>query len=141
MNIKVMDKKILLPTILFVVILTLAMIILIKDRNVKSNGSQDQDQKKITNDQSGIVFYYGSTCPHCKLVEDFFNQNDTRGKIKFAEKEVYQNKQNQNDLLTKAKICGLATNAIGVPFLWDGQKCLIGDELIINFFKEKTNGK
>jgi glutaredoxin len=136
-----MNKKILLPTVLFVVILALSLVILIKDRDIKSSGADNQNQKSITNGQSDIIFYYGDTCPHCKLVEEYFNQNKTRDKIKFAEKEVYNNKQNQDELLFKAKICGLATNAIGVPLLWDGQKCLIGDQPIINFFKEKTNGK
>jgi len=44
-------------------------------------------------------------------------------------------------LEAKAKICELPTDSIGVPFLWDGKDCLIGDQDIINFFKQKTNGQ
>lgn len=60
-------------------------------------------------------------------------------KISFAQKEFYYNQNNAKELEAKAKICGLPTNSIGVPFLWDGEKCLIGDQDIINFFKKKTN--
>ncbi len=56
-------------------------------------------------------------------------------------KEVFKNKDNAALLATKAQACNIATDQIGVPFLWDGTKCYVGDEDIINFFKQKTNVK
>lgn len=38
-------------------------------------------------------------------------------------------------MVAKARVCGLNTNSIGVPFLWDGSNCLIGDCDIISFFE------
>jgi glutaredoxin len=90
---------------------------------------------------STIVLFYGEGCPHCAKVEQFIKENRIKEKIAFEEKEVYFNKENAKQLGEVAKKCGFNENEIGVPFLWDGenQKCIIGDEPIINFFKEKLN--
>jgi glutaredoxin len=84
-------------------------------------------------------------------VEKYIEENKIQDKISFTQKEVYYNQNNAKELEAKAKICGLPTDSIGVPFLWDGEKCLIGDQDIINFFsakggsasgrKQKTNGQ
>jgi glutaredoxin len=86
-----------------------------------------------------IIFYYGDTCPHCKIVEQYISDNKINEKLKFQTKEVYNNKDNAQDLLGKATSCGLKQDEIGVPFLWTGSTCVIGQDEIINFFKEKTN--
>jgi glutaredoxin len=90
---------------------------------------------------STIILFYGIGCPHCAKVEQFIKENRIKEKMTFKEKEVYFNKENANQLVEVAKKCGFNENEIGVPFLWDGenQKCIVGDEPIINFFKEKLN--
>lgn len=87
---------------------------------------------------SGIVLYYGDTCPHCKVVSQFIEENKIKDKVTFEEKEVYNNPANSKELADVAKICGLDINAIGVPFLWDGQNCHLGLDEAINFFKNKA---
>jgi len=89
------------------------------------------------NNSSSIILFYGTGCPHCAKVEEFIKENKIREKISFQEKEVYFNKNNANELAQKAKECGLPTDEIGVPLLWDGSKCFIGETEIINFFEEK----
>jgi glutaredoxin len=100
----------------------------------EKNSSQDQDLK-------GIILFYGIGCPHCAKVEEFVKENKIKEKIAFEEKEVYFNKDNAKKLVEIAKKCGFNEKEIGVPFLWDGenQRCIVGDEPIINFFKEKLN--
>jgi glutaredoxin len=100
----------------------------------EKNSSPNQDLK-------GIVLFYGIGCPHCAKVEAFIKENKIKEKIAFEEKEVYFNKENAKQLIEVAKKCGFNEKEIGVPFLWDGenQKCIVGDEPIINFFKEKLN--
>jgi len=100
----------------------------------EKNSSQDQDLK-------GIILFYGIGCPHCAKVEEFIKENKIKEKIVFEEKEVYFNKDNVKKLVEIAKKCGFNEKEIGVPFLWDGenQRCIVGDEPIINFFKEKLN--
>jgi glutaredoxin len=100
----------------------------------EKNSSQNQDLK-------GIVLFYGIGCPHCAKVEAFIKENKIKEKIAFEEKEVYFNRENAKKLIEVAKKCGFNEKEIGVPFLWDGenQRCIVGDEPIINFFKEKLN--
>jgi glutaredoxin len=90
---------------------------------------------------STIILFYGIGCPHCAKVEQFIKENRIKEKITFEEKEVYFNKENARQLVEVAQKCGFNENEIGVPFLWDreNQKCIVGDEPIINFFKEKLN--
>jgi len=92
-------------------------------------------------DLKGIILFYGIGCPHCAKVEEFIRKNKIKEKIAFEEKEVYFNRENAKKLIEVAKKCGIKENEIGVPFLWDGenQKCIVGDEPIIDFFKEKLN--
>ncbi|MEI6596740.1 MAG: hypothetical protein WCL13_00820 [bacterium] len=131
-----MNKKIIIPTILFVAIFFFSFFAL--------SGEGDKNQKPTGNtaeEQSQITLFYGDGCPHCKIVEDYIKQNQIAIKISFAQKEVYSNQANSMELEAKAKICGLPANSIGVPLLFDGEKCFIGDQDIINFFKQKTNGQ
>ena len=92
---------------------------------------------RLTNKPEMILFF-GDTCPHCKNVDEYINQNGIREKIKFQELEVYNNKNNAALLVQKAKQCGLDTSSgIGVPFFFDGEKCIQGDQPIIDFLKTK----
>lgn len=122
-----MKNKIIAPAVLFVVVLIFSFVAL-------SQGKK--------NNQSGedIILYYGEGCPHCEIVDKYIEENNIESKVSFIRKEVYRNKENQEDLVTKARTCGFDDDGIGVPFLYDGEKCLIGDQDIINFFKEKIGG-
>ena len=82
-----------------------------------------------------VILFYGSTCPHCKNVEEYLVANPTE--IKYRHLEVYDNAQNAILMADKAKSCGLNTETVGVPFLFDGKNCLVGDKDIINWFSNK----
>ncbi len=83
----------------------------------------------------GVILFYGEDCPHCKNVNDFLSQNNIEEKLEITHLEVYYNQDNQNVLAQVAEKCGLEADKIGVPFLWNGEKCLIGDVDIIDYFK------
>jgi glutaredoxin len=93
-------------------------------------------KKSKTNGQ--IVLFYGDGCPHCENVDAFVAENGIETKVPFVKKEVFNNQTNAAEMADFAKQCGLATDSIGVPFLWDGRNCFTGDIDIINFFKGKT---
>lgn len=103
------------------------------------NGSGNNQQQSGGDRESEIILFYGDGCPHCAKVDEFIKDNNVEEKISFAKKEVYNNVANANELSQKAKKCGMDTKSIGVPFLWDGEKCLVGDVDIIDFFKKKMN--
>ncbi len=120
-----MNKKILIPAILFIAVVLVAVIMIVKD-----NGGGPKSE-------SSIILYYGDGCPHCAIVDEFIKENKVEEKVSYEKKEVFNNKENADELTGRAKACGLPTDSIGVPFLWDGSQCLIGDVDIINFFKQK----
>ena len=83
----------------------------------------------------GVILFYGQDCPHCKNVDDFLFQNNIEEKIKITHLEVYNNQNNQNILAQVIKKCGMQANQVGVPFLWDGETCVVGDGSIIEYFE------
>jgi len=88
-------------------------------------------------DLGGIILFYGDGCPHCKNVDDFLAQNKVEEKVKVTKLEVWNNRDNQKVLAQVIQKCGISTEQVGVPFLWDGKACTMGDQDIIKFFQEK----
>ena len=84
------------------------------------------------------IFFYGSTCPHCKKVEQFFSDYQMNKRVKFEQKEVYSDKNNAQLMTEKQALCkGLSEDDKGgVPFLYAPNKCLVGDQPIIDYFKQ-----
>ena len=85
-----------------------------------------------------VILYYGDTCPHCKIVEEYLSKNrPVEKKLNLIKKEVYKNRDNANDLGLKAEICRYY-NPVGipVPFFYNKGTCLVGDKPIIDFFKK-----
>ena len=104
--------------------------------------NEKKNRELLESAKDKMIFFYGETCPHCANVEKFFEENEIEKEIQFEEKEVYNDKNNAKLLILVAKRkCNLKENEIGVPFLWDGEnsKCTVGDQPIINYFKEKLN--
>lgn len=83
----------------------------------------------------GTILFYGDGCPHCKIVDDYITANNIESKVQFQRMEVWYNKNNQNILTQVVQKCGINTSEVGVPFLYDGAKCYIGQDDVINFFK------
>jgi len=143
-----MKNKVIIPTILFIAILIFSFFAFSqeKDKNqlktsepASSEPVSSKPASQENQQSSQIILFYGDGCPHCALVEEYVNQNGVEAKAPFVKKEVYYNKQNASELAEKAAACGMPTDSIGVPFLWDGTKCLVGDQPIIDFFKAKIN--
>ncbi|MEK7580266.1 MAG: DUF5667 domain-containing protein [Patescibacteria group bacterium] len=106
---------------------------ILKELENQVNTLKNQDSKKII--PATLIFFYGSSCSHCQKVEKYFTDNKIAEKIKFDQKEVYANPKNSALLVQYAKKCGINENEIGVPLLWDGSKCLVGDQPIIDYFQ------
>ena len=98
---------------------------------------------------AGIVEFYGQGCPHCADVDAYVKANNIDQKVKWTKLEVWYNKNNAALLAQVAQKCGISTNTVGVPFLYDppsgeaggNGKCLVGETDVINFFKNAANIK
>lgn len=132
-----MNKKILFPTFLFISVLLLSIFILWENKE----SGPDLGGAGQPNSENQVILFYGDGCSICAIVDDYIGKNNVKEKIEFEQKEVYYNKNNANELIEKAKTCGISAESIGVPFLWDGEKCLMGSQDIINFFKQKIEEK
>ncbi|MFA6973322.1 MAG: hypothetical protein WC238_01100 [Parcubacteria group bacterium] len=84
------------------------------------------------------ILFYGEECPHCKDVDKFLADNKIADKVRYDSVEVWHNKDNAALMLQKAKECGLAEDAVGVPFAWSEGKCFIGTPDVEALFKEKA---
>lgn len=92
---------------------------------------------------SDYILFYGSSCPHCKIVEEFISTNQIDQKLKINQLEVYENESNKA-IFSKIvqQICPDQINNGGlpVPFLVDqkNKKCTIGDTPITEYLTEKS---
>jgi len=84
-----------------------------------------------------MTLYYGETCPHCKIVEEWLVQHDPENTLRVARKEVYYDRDNAAALGTTAQSCGLSTDSVGVPFLVVEGDCYIGDGPIIAVLQQR----
>lgn len=87
-----------------------------------------------------MVLYYGSSCPHCKIVEEYLQKNNSSDQFGIVQKEVWSGQTNQDEFVQKARACGLDLDNLGVPMLWDAatSKCYMGDQPIIEFLKDRS---
>lgn len=85
-----------------------------------------------------LVLYYGDTCPHCKIVDEFVEKNNISAKINITHKEVFRIENNAKELILVGNSCKLPKDYMGaVPLLYYKNKAYIGDVNIIQFFKDE----
>lgn len=129
--------------IVFFVALAVFGIYLAKGKSKDSaKESKEQTQIDASNAKDiGAIFFYGSTCPHCKNVEKYFNENKVQEKIKIDMREVYGSKENAQLMTEKQNLCKDLSedDKGGVPFLYTPEKCVVGDQPIIDFFNDQIN--
>jgi cytochrome c biogenesis protein CcdA len=85
-------------------------------------------------ESSGIYLFYGTGCPHCATVENYFEQENLLNKYPVEKLEIYSNKNNAilyNSLLDEL---GIPLNERGVPLVVIGNKIIVGDRPIIKNF-------
>ncbi|MBT4004953.1 MAG: hypothetical protein HN846_01645 [Candidatus Pacebacteria bacterium] len=88
---------------------------------------------------SKIYLFYGQGCPHCSVVDRYFEEQDLYANYPIEKKEIYSNRDNAllfNSLLTKL---GVPENERGVPLVIIGDKVIVGDRSIIDDFVVKAD--
>jgi len=135
--------------IAIIILAVIAGIIFYSTKNQTDSGSsssqtETSDTRTIqTTEGADTVLFYGYSCPHCKLVEEYIIKNDIDTKVQFDMKEVYKNTKNASDLEAAAAICNIPTSELGVPFLYDGatKTCLTGETEIKDFLNQKVKNQ
>jgi glutaredoxin-related protein len=132
-------KKILATTSLAVLIVLMLATVLIGSRNSKEEVLTTE--VKLSGEETSVevasevnILYWGTTCPHCHDVIEWIENNKIDEEINIELKEVYQNRQNFLELVSKSKGCGFDENSIAVPFMFTSKgDCLIGTPDIIGY--------
>ena len=130
-----MNKQTITTGILILIILGLISAVVI--------GSKQKKSAEVSADinENVDILYWGTTCPHCHDTIDWIEENKIDEKITVVRKEVYENRQNSDDLSQKAKECGLDPDSIGIPLLYTTEgNCLIGTPDITKYLSDKTGG-
>ena len=92
-------------------------------------------QITFANEGKEPILYYGQGCPHCGQVEKFIKENNLEGKI--IQKEIYQNSKNAEEFNLLCEQEGIGLMDRGVPFLYAGNECFIGDKQIVGYLENK----
>ena len=86
------------------------------------------------------LLFYSLTCPHCKIVEAFINENNITKKVNITQLEVSQDSANAKKLIETGNSCKIEQTLIGaVPLLYSEGKCYLGDTPIIEFLNKTVN--
>lgn len=87
-----------------------------------------------------IYFFYGTGCPHCTQIEEFFEKEKLYDKYQIDKREIYFDRENAvlfNQVMDGLKI---PEGSRGVPTVVMGDTVLMGDTPIISsFVKEADN--
>lgn len=85
-------------------------------------------------ENSKIYLFYGQGCPHCSIVEEYFETQDLYAKYPIEKKEIYSNRDNAILFSTLLTNLGVPENKRGVPLVIIGDKVMVGDRPIIDSF-------
>ncbi|MGD9153080.1 MAG: hypothetical protein PVG30_05440 [Gammaproteobacteria bacterium] len=83
-----------------------------------------------------IILFYGLGCPHCAKVEAFLRTPQAKN-ISIITKEVYYDRTNLRNLISKAQKCGAVKDGtVAIPLLWQGNnQCIIGEDKVMQYLK------
>lgn len=85
-----------------------------------------------------ILFFYGNTCTHCQVVEDYIADHDLKTILPIEPREVYANQVNAAWLTLAAKQCGLETGSgVGVPLIYSEGQCFSGEIETVDYLKQR----
>lgn len=112
-----------------------------ENTNGQVSGATSTGTREIASTpDADIMIFYGTTCPHCKKVNDFIIENNIDQIVKLQHLEVYNDKSNLELMKQKLELCKNLSedDKGGVPFLYSPDTCVVGDQPIIDFLKKKA---
>lgn len=124
---------------LLVIIGAIVYFVVTKSNAATKTSESDATTETAATGESLGIYYYGETCSHCKELSEWIETNKIMEKVYFEKKEVWSNKENNNEMVAKAATCGIASDELGVPFFWvkETNKCLVGVPDIESYLKGK----
>lgn len=102
-----------------------------------SGANTEQAQATVEDENSqDYEYYWGDGCPHCAVVDEFFDSWENYDRANITKYETWKNPSNAARMKSRANECGIPANEVGVPLLYAPEgKCVIGDQPIIDLFQ------
>ncbi len=91
-----------------------------------------------TND-GAVILYWAQGCSHCESVKSKIANARLDDKLTVVQKEAYNNDDIYREFFTRLKYCQVPEHQMGVPMLWDGERCYLGVEDIMDAIANKSN--
>ncbi len=86
-----------------------------------------------------LILFNGSGCEYCSIVDTFVEENDLEAKTPLQVKEIYFDDENLNEFDAKFNNCNPKPPFRGVPLLWHGGFCLMGEQEIVDYLSRLIN--
>lgn len=83
------------------------------------------------------TFFYKFDCPHCRNVEHYMEENNVTSFLKFGMMDVSRSDKEKASFNRVVQICEIPKEQVGVPLLYYNKTCYLGENEIVNFFKEE----
>lgn len=133
-----MNKKNILFTSLLLLLIALVFLFF----NIMSTEVSEEDnfidQTNVAVDEE-LILFYGEGCQYCSIVNNYINENDLEFKTQLQVKEIYFNEENSSEFDSKFSQCQPQPPFRGVPLLWHGGFCLMGEQEIVEYLENLIN--
>ena len=83
-----------------------------------------------------ILIFTSPTCPHCQTVKEYVVSNSLESKLPIKFLDLTQNQSYSNLMSQKSLSCQIDQKSIGIPFYFYDNKCLMGDQPIIDILSQ-----
>jgi len=83
----------------------------------------------------GNIYFFTATCPHCANVKEYIETNNIKNRIYFVSRDISSDKDAYAIIQLIGQRCGISQNQLAVPLFWDTEKCYLGDDRVIEYFK------
>jgi phage FluMu protein Com len=127
-----MNKTLVTIFVLLTIGLLIGIVVLDGSNNKKNQAPIDE----ILNSKTP-VYFYETTCPNCKAVEEFMTQNKIEEKVTLTKIEA-SSALNAKMLVAVANKCNIPTATLGVPLLYADGKCYEGRIEVIKYLSDKA---
>ena len=89
--------------------------------------------------ESTVYFFYGQGCPHCAIVENYFEENRMYDAYAIDAREIYFNRENALLYTNLMSELGVPREERGVPAVVMGETVIVGDQPIISRFEREAD--
>ena len=80
-----------------------------------------------------LTVYVGAGCPNCNILESRVRNGRLDKMLPIVFKEVYNDETNALEMMGRLHTCAIPAGTEGVPMLWNGSLCILGQERIMEY--------